>query len=345
MRHVVVTASLCLLTFSSAIAADQKLYTDRFDADKAPVASPMPDPSVTESVRAKTPASATQLDKPTFEVAAANSQIEIPEQSDTSALLAPRDLPLPEPKPQPKPVVHHTTDELCDRVTEAAQNNNLPVPFFIRLLFQESKFKPDAVSHSGAQGIAQIMPATADALGLDNPFDPFQAIPASARLLRNLFEKFGNLGLAAAAYNAGPKRIHDWLARKGKLPEETQGYVKVITGRAAEKWKGTRAAMTARNLPPHAPCQDAPGVMIVDNEIPVPEERPENVASAEKPEREAKKAARASHRTHVAHAAQKAEKKVAAAPASRKSNGKSKSTVNLAARRHARPSKHRVAMR
>jgi hypothetical protein len=338
MRHVVVTASLCLLTFSSALAADQKLFNDRFDADKAPVASPLPDPSVTETVRAKTPA---------LEAVAANTQIEIPQQSDTSALLAPRDLPLPEPKPQPKLVVHHTTDELCDSVTEAAQNNNLPVPFFIRLLFQESKFKPDAVSHAGAQGIAQIMPQTADALGLDNPFDPLQAIPASARLLRNLFEKFGNLGLAAAAYNAGPKRIHDWLARKGKLPEETQGYVKVITGRPAEKWKGPHGTLTARNLPPHAPCQDAPGVMIVDNETPVPQERPESVASAEKPVRGAK-VAHAAHRTHVAHAA-KAEKKVAAAHAPRKSNGKSngksKSTVNLAARRHARPSKHRVAMR
>src|SRR6185312_10183232 len=230
MRHFAVTASLCLLTFSSALAADQKPFPDRFDADKAAVAAPLPDPSVTESVHVKTPA---------LQAVAENTQIDIPEQTGTSALLAPRDLP--EPKPQPKPVVHHTTDELCDRVTEAAQNNNLPVPFFIRLLFQESKFKPDAVSHAGAQGIAQIMPETANALGLDNPFDPLQAIPASARLLRNLFEKFGNLGLAAAAYNAGPKRIHDWLARKGKLPEETQGYVKVITGRPAESWKTARA--------------------------------------------------------------------------------------------------------
>jgi hypothetical protein len=342
MRHVAVTASLCLLTFSSALAADQKPFTERFDADKAPVAAPLPDPSVKESVRAKTP---------TFEAVAANTQIDIPEQSGTSALLAPRDLPTPppEPKARPKPVVYHSTDEICDKVTEAAQSNNLPVPFFIRLLFQESKFKPDAVSHAGAQGIAQMMPETADALGLDNPFDPLQAIPASARLLRNLFEKFGNLGLAAAAYNAGPKRIHDWLARKGKLPEETQGYVRTITGRPAEKWKGPHAGVTARNLPPHAPCQDAPGVMIVDNETPVPQERPESVASAAKPERNAK-IAHAAHRTHVARAARKAEKKMhvahAASQASHgKSNRKSKSTVNLAARRHARPSKHRVAMR
>ena len=83
----------------------------------------------------------------------------------------------------------------------------MPIPFFIRLLFQESGFKPDVVSRAGAQGIAQFMPETAATVGLDNPFDPMQAIAASARLLRNLVRQFGNLGLAAAAYNAGPRRI------------------------------------------------------------------------------------------------------------------------------------------
>ena len=58
------------------------------------------------------------------------------------------------------------------------------------------------------------MPETAAERGLDNPFDPLQAIPESARLLRDLSKKFGNLGLAAAAYNAGPKRVEDWLAKK-----------------------------------------------------------------------------------------------------------------------------------
>ncbi|MGB8124325.1 MAG: lytic transglycosylase domain-containing protein [Pseudolabrys sp.] len=70
---------------------------------------------------------------------------------------------------------------------------------------------------------------------------PQAAIAASARLLRNLVSQFGNLGLAAAAYNAGPHRIQDWLARKGELPEETQHSVKTITGRPAENWKAAKA--------------------------------------------------------------------------------------------------------
>jgi hypothetical protein len=157
--------------------------------------------------------------------------------------------------------VNRSTEEVCDTLAQAVQQNKLPAPFFIRLLFQESGFKPGIVSHAGAQGIAQFMPATAASMGLDNPFDPLQAIPASARLLRNLIDKFGNLGLAAAAYNAGPKRIHDWLARKGKLPNETQGYVKVITGRPAESWKASKDGAIATRLPARAPCKDTATVM------------------------------------------------------------------------------------
>ncbi|MFZ0259746.1 MAG: lytic transglycosylase domain-containing protein [Pseudolabrys sp.] len=94
---------------------------------------------------------------------------------------------------------------------------------------------------------------------------PQAAIAASARLLRNIVRQFGNLGLAAAAYNAGPRRIQDWLARKGKLPEETQHYVKTITGRPAENWKAAKAASSVQNVPRQAPCQEATG-LIASNE-------------------------------------------------------------------------------
>src|SRR5437773_2776804 len=83
-----------------------------------------------------------------------------------------------------------------------------------RLPWQESRFNPSSVSHAGAQGIAQFMPGTARLVGLANPFDPIQALPKSAALLRDLRAQFGNLGLAAAAYNAGPKRIEDWLVKR-----------------------------------------------------------------------------------------------------------------------------------
>jgi uncharacterized protein (DUF2267 family) len=163
-------------------------------------------------------------------------------------------------RPTAKRVVARSDREICDTLITSAQSNQLPIPFFIRLLFQESGFKPDVISRAGAQGIAQFMPETASRVGLENPFDPMQAIAASARLLRDLVNQFGNLGLAAAAYNAGPRRIQDWFARKGKLPDETQHYVKTITGRPAENWKAATAVTPLQNVPREAPCQEATGV-------------------------------------------------------------------------------------
>ena len=108
-------------------------------------------------------------------------------------------LPLAPLKPLLKPVVLRSREEICDALVQSALNNDLPVPFFIRLLYQESTFRPAAISSAGALGIAQFMPETAAHRRLDNPFDPAQAIPASARLLRDHYRKYGNLGLAAAA--------------------------------------------------------------------------------------------------------------------------------------------------
>jgi len=173
---------------------------------------------------------------------------------DLRPAIDPTNVPLP---PVARPVVHRTREEICDTLAKAAQHNDLPISFFIRLLFQESAFQPGVVSSAGAEGIAQFMPETSQSEGLANPFDPLEAIPASARLLKKLFSQFGNLGLAAAAYNAGPKRIQDWLAKKGHLPGETQGYVKTITGRPAETWRVASAGGTALTVPHNAPCQEA----------------------------------------------------------------------------------------
>ena len=108
----------------------------------------------------------------------------------------------------------------------------------MRLIWQESRFRVSAVSPAGAQGIAQFMPATAAERKLKDPFNPRQALWAAAGLLSSLKRRFGNLGLAAAAYNAGPKRVTDWLGDKRRLPEETRDYVKAITGRPASSWAG-----------------------------------------------------------------------------------------------------------
>jgi hypothetical protein len=135
-----------------------------------------------------------------------------------------------------------TREATCLLMQEVAVENALPTPLFTRLIWQESKFKPNAVSHVGARGIAQFMPATAAERGLEDPFDPIQALPASAEFLRDLMMQFGNFGLAAAAYNGGPGRVGRWLKGNGGLPEETRNYVIQITGRTAEHWAKNQLA-------------------------------------------------------------------------------------------------------
>ena len=138
-----------------------------------------------------------------------------------------------QPEPEAPPL---TPAQFCPALAAAATANDLPVHFFTRLIWQESRFNPNSVSHAGAQGIAQFMPETARLNRLEDPFNPHQAIVKSAELLRDLNRQFGNLGLAAAAYNAGPGRVRDWLAAHRLLPDETQAYVRIVTGRTIEDW-------------------------------------------------------------------------------------------------------------
>jgi hypothetical protein len=126
--------------------------------------------------------------------------------------------------------------ELCDAATIVAEEHRLPIQFFTNLIYQESGFQTHVVSWAGAQGIAQFMPRTAAENGLLDPFDPIPALKASARFLADLQVQFGNLGLAAAAYNGGPGRVQAWLQKRGTLPSETRQYVQRITGLAPEAW-------------------------------------------------------------------------------------------------------------
>lgn len=144
--------------------------------------------------------------------------------------------------------------QLCAAVAFEAANNDLPIRFFSNLIEQESNFRHDVVSHKGAQGIAQFMPGTAAERGLGDPFDPIPAIGASAKLLADLHGRFGNLGLAAAAYNAGPQRVADWLAKQGGMPAETQHYVRRITGISVEEWARPQSRGREIRLPSHSEC-------------------------------------------------------------------------------------------
>jgi hypothetical protein len=139
--------------------------------------------------------------------------------------------------------VESLDSSVCRLIAAAARNHALPEAFLTGLIWQESSFRSHVVSPAGAQGIAQFMPRTAGERGLPDPFDPEQAIPKAAEFLAALQQRFGNLGLAAAAYNAGASRVARWLAHEGGLPFETQNYVLAITGHEAEDWmKGAEAA-------------------------------------------------------------------------------------------------------
>jgi hypothetical protein len=124
----------------------------------------------------------------------------------------------------------------CPVIEQEARKNDLPVEFFTRLIWQESRFAPDAISPAGAEGVAQFMPETASSRGLANPFEPVEALRESAAYLHELLQSFGNLGLAAAAYNAGPGRLSRWLKGQAKLPLETIDYVSAVTGHSIAEW-------------------------------------------------------------------------------------------------------------
>ncbi len=165
----------------------------------------------------------------------------------------------PEPTPSSVPAA---VDGICKALAAAAAENDLPIDFFTRLIWQESRFNPAAVSRAGAQGVAQFMPATASWRGLADPFDPVAAIAQSAKPLRDLRHEFGNLGLAAAAYNAGPGRVRDWLAGQRGLPRETRAYVRLVTGQSAEQWTGIQAAPAEKHVANDVPCRQIAGLFV-----------------------------------------------------------------------------------
>jgi len=159
----------------------------------------------------------------------------------------------------PNAAVHPSMDAICDAIASAAVHNDLPLAFFTRLIWQESHFDPLLVSSKGARGIAQFMPATASWRGLKNPFDPIEAIAKAGQLLNELRREFGNIGLAAAAYNAGSQRVRQWLARRQGLPRETQQYVRVVTGQPAEEWTVSATATAPLDTSPDIPCRPNEG--------------------------------------------------------------------------------------
>ncbi|MGB7334443.1 MAG: lytic transglycosylase domain-containing protein [Salaquimonas sp.] len=104
------------------------------------------------------------------------------------------------------------------------------VEVFEALIERESRFDPNVISPKGAQGLGQLMPGTAADLGVSDPFDPESNLHASVKYFTNQLERFGNLELALAAYNAGPERV---VEHKGIPPfAETKTYIAWILNKA-----------------------------------------------------------------------------------------------------------------
>jgi len=166
------------------------------------------------------------------------------------------------PKPAESAADTDTAEAICLMIESAARANDLPLEFFARVIWQESRFQSDAVGPmtrrgQRAQGIAQFMPGTADERRLLDPFDPVQALPKSAEFLRELRAQFGNLGLAAAAYNAGPRRVQEWLAGTGAMPQQTRNYVAAITGVTVDEWARVGNGAKPPPAAPNTSCQRA----------------------------------------------------------------------------------------
>ena len=138
--------------------------------------------------------------------------------------------------------------DVCRLIERNAAEQGLDPAFLARLLWKESRFEPSAVSPAGALGIAQFMPGTAELYWLDDPFNPAAAIRKAAWYLAQLSQRFGNIGLAAVAYNGGENRAARFVAQQTTLPYETVDYVEAITGIPALRWRDNPPAPSELKL-------------------------------------------------------------------------------------------------
>ncbi len=137
----------------------------------------------------------------------------------------------------------HFVFDTCQMLETSARRHFLDPGFFARLIWQESRFDPNALSPANARGIAQFIDSTAKLRGLRDSYNPAESLERSAQYLAFLTQEFGNFGMAAVAYNGGEARAAGFLAGTGGLAQETVDYVQIITGLPAETW---------RDMPPKA---------------------------------------------------------------------------------------------
>lgn len=164
---------------------------------------------------------------------------------------------------------------------KAAEKYGIPPDLYLRQINAESRWKPNAVSHAGAQGLAQIMPGTAEYLGVSDPFDPVQSLEGGARYLKEQYDRFGRWDHALAAYNAGPGNVSKY---NGIPPfKETRNYVaKILDGprqdipdAARYSGQGNRSFPGVPKMDPGVPTA-APGAL----QFPEPASEPDGLLAA-----------------------------------------------------------------
>lgn len=214
----------------------------------------------------RAPIAAPHMTNPTVQEPSSPASPQPPPRATSDSTPAPAPAQSPNPNAATTSESQASLDDVCNALLTSATDNGLPVVFFANLIWQESRLRDDAVSPKGALGIAQFMPKVAAESGLTDPFDPLQALSASARLLHALREQFGNLGFVAAAYNAGAKRVDEWLHRRRVLPRETRGYVVDVTGRSVEQWQKAPVGGADLHFAPRFPCRDKPAFVELEQQ-------------------------------------------------------------------------------
>lgn len=169
----------------------------------------------------------------------------------------------------------HFVHDTCQAIEHFADRHGLDPGFFARLIWQESRFDPYAVSHAGAQGIAQFMPGTAAMRGLADPFNPALALEHSAHYLAEMMARYGNPGLAAVGYNGGERRAEGIIAGSGGLARETVNYVAIITGLGWQDWLEPDLTLPDMRLSKTAPFREACYALARDRKLsPMPRPKP-----------------------------------------------------------------------
>ncbi len=161
-----------------------------------------------------------------------------------------------------------TLDRVCGLIKASADRYKIPAPLLARLLWTESKFNVDAADNQGRRGIAEIVPSVARERKIKAPHDLEEAIPSAAAYIGTLRDRFGNDGLAVAAYKLGEKRLATWISNGGGvMPTRIENFVYEVTLRDAQFFMDPRQNYTAPPLKGTEPFAEACRAMPKDARV------------------------------------------------------------------------------